>query len=486
MKNVVKAVPIAAVVLAAACGEAPTDVRTAEESAGQTFVLTQGSPAPVRSGPGQRPLSDLAAFPNLGGSVFSPMLLAGKGCDRSVRSITVRYTITGQQDDAASFQVSSVWTYNGSGWVGSWPVRVDVPARTALDAPMVRSVFATVINGTASASGEGSFTIVPFDVVTSGAAPLDVSVGDVTVHVEFEPCDVATSNSRPTLGLPAVPLSIEATSSAGASVDPLAYVTASDFEDGDLTAAVVCLPTAGAYALGDTQVDCSVQDSGGEQAQGGFTVRVVDTTPPEFANVPTGVVGRIAENAGGWAFDLSSFGITASDVPLATPVSDLAGIRCTTVDGTVLAVGSSTDVNCTASDQAGNEGAATFTVLVTLDMAVPGFLPPLRNESPYSAHKKGSTIPHKLRAPLFGDGTQATDLAACLKLVVINKGGGSSESFASQPDDFSTGSSVWRWDPDARQYLFNAKTAAWNPGIWETTVSCGGIVLARTIFELRK
>jgi hypothetical protein len=126
-------------------------------------------------------------------------------------------------------------------------------------------------------------------------------------------------------------------------------------------------------------------------------------------------------------------------------------------------------------------------VLVTLDATGIAFERPLRTESPYSAHKRGSTIPHRFGAPRYADGTQARDLAACLELVATTTGGGSTEAFTSQPDDFSAGSTAWRWDPDAGHYVFNAKTdASWPTGVWTTTVSCRGVVLARTIFELRR
>ena len=48
-------------------------------------------------------------------------------------------------------------------------------------------------------------------------------------------------------------------------------------------------------------------------------------------------------------------------------------------------------------------------------------------------------------------------------------------------NDYSAGSTIWRYDPDAGQYIFNLKTGTtspWDVGTWRTTVSYKGITLA--------
>ena len=93
------------------------------------------------------------------------------------------------------------------------------------------------------------------------------------------------TNTAPSLVLPN-DFSIEATSSAGAEVTYV--VTASDAQDGDLTAQVVCAPASGTtFSLGTTTVNCSVTDAGGLEASGSFVVTVEDTTPPKFLTFPT-------------------------------------------------------------------------------------------------------------------------------------------------------------------------------------------------------
>jgi hypothetical protein len=155
----------------------------------------------------------------------------------------------------------------------------------------------------------------------------------------------------------------------------------------------------------------------------------------------------------------------------------------------VLAIGSTTTVSCTAKDAIGNESvASTFDVFVGLNAPAGGFLPPLRMVAPYSAHRRGSTIPHKFLPPTYADGTPATDLAAGLHLVVQQLDG-TPDADAINGDDFSAGSTEWRYDPDAGQYIFNLKTGTtspWNIGTYRTTVSYAGVKLAETQFDLRR
>jgi hypothetical protein len=108
--------------------------------------------------------------------------------------------------------------------------------------------------------------------------------------------------------------------------------------------------------------------------------------------------------------------------------------------------------------------------------------------APYSAHRRGSTISHKFLPPTYADGTPATDLAAGLHLVVQQLDG-TPAADAINGDDFSAGSTEWRYDPDAGQYIFNLKTGTtspWNIGTYRTTVSYAGVKLAETQFDLRR
>ena len=146
-------------------------------------------------------------------------------------------------------------------------------------------------------------------------------------------------------------------------------------------------------------------------------------------------------------------------------------------------------MSCTAKDHIGNQSApSSFQVFVGLNINGTGFLPPLRMIAPFSSHKRGSTIPHKFLPPTYADGTPATDLAGGLRLV-LTRLDGSPDPASIDGDDYSAGSTAWRYDPDAGQYIFNLKTGTttpWDTGTWQTTASYAGITLATTQFDLRR
>ena len=472
---------VAAVAVLAACSESPTSV-TEEMPASGEIVITQGAPTPARSGEWLKPsLSDAAAEANLGGSSTTPLSLTPQTCSETAsQAVTVTYTITGRQANLASFKVNTRWEFNGTIWVGSVPTTVSVPVRAATDPATVRTVGLTVINGSTQEASTSTLLITPFDVTTSAPAALGVEDADVVIYVAFAPC--AVTNTEPTLVLPA-DMTVEATTSAGAAVTFL--VTATDAEDGDLTSAVVCAPESGTtFALGTTTVNCSVTDTGGLEATGSFVVTVVDTTPAFFTSFPSTTVNLIAADINGAVLDTDALGITVQDVG---NVSEPSTFACDYIAGTVFGIGSTTEVACTAQDAIGNESEpSTFEVFVGLNVSGQGFLTPLRMAAPFSAHKRGSTIPHKFLPPAYADGTPATDLAADLRLVIQRLDGlpGADEILV---NDYSTGSTEWRYDDT--HYIFNLKTGTttpWDIGTWATTVSYKGIVLASTQFDLRR
>lgn len=461
----------------AACSDSPT--ASDEQFLGE-LVITEGVSAPARIERVRPVFSDGAAAVNVGGSALSPLHLKPQSCEAS-QSVTLTYTVTGRQVNPASFKVNTVWTYNGTSWTPSSPVTVNVPAR-ANGAPATFFPVNITVVDQVTESGTASFTIVPFDLVTAPQATLNLAGANVTVHVAFAACPVL--NTPPTLVVPA-DMTVEATSSAGAAV---AYVvSASDMQDGDLTASVICTPASGStFALGTTTVQCSVTDNGGLSATGDFDIKVEDTTPPVFTSFPSATVQLIAANISGAVLDVPSLGITVADVG---NVSEPSTYNCDYVAGTALAIGSTTTVDCTATDAIGNESAiSSFDVFVGLNVSATGFLPPLRMSAPYSAHKRGSTIPHKFLPPTYADGTPATDLAGGLSLV-IRRIDALPDDDGIPVNDFSAGSTSWRYEVTDGHYIFNLKTGTsppWDIGTWTTTVSYAGIPLATTQFDFRR
>ena len=467
----------------------------AENSAGPSgdvsvltdLVVTEGIPTPLRTYR-ERPVLSVAGgavSSSVGGSVSTPVSLMASTCaSGSSQDITISYSITGNQVGTATFKVNTKWTYNGTGWTGSVPTTITVPPRGPSTPATIRVVTVTVENGSTAGSGSASFTVPAFDLTNSNAtgAKLSFSGDEIsTVFVEFTSCAVA--NTAPVLTLP-LGLTVEATSSAGAAVDFAAQVLASDAEQGDLSGSVVCTPASGStFALGTTSVNCSVTDAGGLSASGDFDVTVVDTTPAFFTSFPTTTLNLTAADKNGAALDLSGLGLAAEDVG---HVSEPATIDCD-YDGSPIAIGATLTVSCTTSDAIGNQSAeSSFDVFVGLDLSANcGFETPLRMSAPFSAHKRGSTIPHKICPPAYADGTPATDLADGLRLVLDYLGGSGTDDV--EANDNSTGSTAWRYDPVEGHYIFNLKSEKnWAEGSWQTTVSYAGIALASTSFVLKR
>ncbi|MGE5092900.1 MAG: HYR domain-containing protein, partial [Bacillota bacterium] len=362
MSKRVALLSMAALATLAACGETPTG--TSDPLSGE-IVVTEGVAAPAPAARPYRPsLSEVAsASASLGGSSSTPLSLKPQSCDAG-QQVVITYTVTGKQNNVASFDVNTSWTFDGSAWTGSVPTTVNVAARPVANAPgSTYQVTLTVLNASATSSGTSSFVVAPFNLSTTAPGALSLTTNahpNATINVAFAACPV--TNTAPTLVLP-TDMTVEATSSSGASVTFL--VTANDAQDGDLTSSVVCAPVSGStFALGETTVNCSVTDNGGLTTTGSFKVTVVDTTPAYFTSIPTGTITLIAANINGAVLDVPGLNITVADVG---GVSEPSTYACDYVTGTVLAIGSNTTVSCTAKDAIGNESvASTFDVFVGL------------------------------------------------------------------------------------------------------------------------
>jgi HYR domain len=143
----------------------------------------------------------------------------------------------------------------------------------------------------------------------------------------------------------------EATGPSGAIVT-WAQIYADDAISGQVAA--TCTPASGTqFVVGDTPVSCSAADTAGNTATAGFTVHVVDTTPPsltvpaDFLVAPTLTTGATV-----------TYQVTATDLVTANPT-----ISCTPASSTVFP-GGITTVDCTATDAAGNATSKSFKVTV--------------------------------------------------------------------------------------------------------------------------
>lgn len=173
---------------------------------------------------------------------------------------------------------------------------------------------------------------------------------------------VVQDTTDPVLMLPA-DITQEATGAAGAGVSWSASAT--DTVTGSI--ALTCSPASGStFALGGPHaVLCSATDGSGNTADGGFSVTVVDTTPP--AVTYTGPSTLEATGPSGAAAVLTG---EATDL-----VDGSLPATCTSADGAMLALGVH-EIVCTATDAAGNTGEARATVTV-VDTTAPTLSVPL-------------------------------------------------------------------------------------------------------------
>ncbi|MBA3854732.1 MAG: hypothetical protein C0503_09960 [Gemmatimonas sp.] len=151
-------------------------------------------------------------------------------------------------------------------------------------------------------------------------------------------------------------LTAEATSADGAAVN--FSVTALDAKDGAV-AVSLSAASGSVFPLGTTTVTATATDAAGNTATQTFTVTVADTTAPVIT-APANIVVEATSASGATA----TFAATATDATGAT-------VTYSAASGSTFALGTTT-VTATATDAAGNQSSATFTVTVR-DTTAPTF-----------------------------------------------------------------------------------------------------------------
>jgi len=150
---------------------------------------------------------------------------------------------------------------------------------------------------------------------------------------------------------------VDATSAAGAIVF---FMPPTAIDTDNAGTSVVCNPPSNTmFKIGDTTVICTASDPQGNKSDpgaGSFTVTVRDTFGPAFTPSTVTDITRPATSASGAVVSFSPLATDVVDGPI-TPV-------CKPLSGTVFQIGTS-PVVCTASDKAGNQSVAAFTVTVT-------------------------------------------------------------------------------------------------------------------------
>ena len=204
----------------------------------------------------------------------------------------------------------------------------------------------TLVAGAAS-SFTGSVSYRGSGVNSSDSAINRDSAMNVTATIE----DCTPIDTTPPVVTVPADMTVEATSAAGAVATFSA--SASDLVDGALTP--ICAPASGStFALGTTTVTCTATDAAGNTGSASFDVTVEDTTPP----VVTPPANVTAEATGPSGANVTYSGESATDL-----VDGAITPTCIPASGSTFALGTST-VNCSATDAAGNEGSASFSITV--------------------------------------------------------------------------------------------------------------------------
>ena len=161
---------------------------------------------------------------------------------------------------------------------------------------------------------------------------------------------VIVDTTAPTVHVPANQ-TLEATGPGGASFSWTA--TADDTVDTAVTP--TCDANSGdTFPLGETTVECSATDNAGNTGSASFTITVVDTTDP-VVMVPADIIAE-ATGPNGAA-------VTFDDATALDLVDGALAATCDANSGDTFPLGETT-VECSATDNAGNTGSASFTITV--------------------------------------------------------------------------------------------------------------------------
>lgn len=303
------------------------------------------------TGPGGA-VADFAAEVSAADVVDGPVAVScdpasGATFPLGVTTVTCAASDEAGNEGTAQFDVTVVDT--------TGPTISGTPDDFYVEATSAAGAIVTFTNPTALDLVDGGLLVdcVP---ASGGTFPLDAvtvvtcTATDAAGNPSSSSFEVFVSDTTsPILALPS-DITEEATGPDGAVVTYAA--TATDDVDPDVPA--TCVPPSGTtFALGTTPVACSATDDHGNVSSGGFQVSVVDTTAPDLV-LPADITAEATSAAG------ASVSFTVSAVDL---VSGAVAVTCTPPSGSTFGLGV-TEVDCAASDAAGNEATGSFTITV--------------------------------------------------------------------------------------------------------------------------
>ncbi|GAB3348564.1 hypothetical protein GCM10027430_09530 [Lysobacter tyrosinilyticus] len=335
----------------------------------------------------------------------------------------------------------------GNSASGSFTIKVQDTTAPILHLPANVTTEATGPNGAAVPFNAWAYDLVDTSVAMSCSpnSGTTFALGTTTVNCTgTDDAGNSTSGSftirvqdttAPILHLPAS-ITAEATGPNGAAVAFNAW----GYDLVDTSVAMTCSANSGdTFALGTTTVNCTGTDDAGNNTSGGFTIKVQDTTAPAIS-----AHGNVTATATGNSTATVNYGMpTASDL-----VDGTVAVNCTPPQG-AFNVGS-TDVNCTARDNHGNQGSRTFSVAV--NYAFTGFFQPVDNSPALNSVKAGNAVPVKFslggnQGMNIFQSNPASGVIAC----------GVTEGDAIE-ETVTAGSSSLQYDAGAGQYIYVWKT----------------------------
>ena len=238
------------------------------------------------------------------------------------------------------------------------PATVKFEVRKDGSTALTNDVTVTPSSQSFSSCGSENSKTATYKSDTPGIYKVSVSASDSSGSYNTNPAEftltvkAAADTTAPVLTLPD-DKTVEATSADGAEVTYTA--TAEDDVDGPVD--VSCTPASGStFPLGETTVECSATDEAGNEATGSFKVTVTkpaDTTAPVLTLPDDKTVE--ATSADGAEVTYTA---TAED-----DVDGPVDVSCTPASGSTFPLGETT-VECSATDEAGNEATGSFNVIV--------------------------------------------------------------------------------------------------------------------------
>ncbi len=211
--------------------------------------------------------------------------------------------------------------------------------------------------------------------------------------------------------------------------------------------------TPGAYDITVSVSDAGPGSYNTNSAKFTLTVTAAsDTTPPTLI-----LPGDISVHATSSSGAVVEYQVSATDDQDPNPT-----VACEPPSGSTFALGATT-VTCTAADASGNSATDTFTVTVTYDWS--DFDVPSSGKK--DSYKVGRTLP--VRFQLDGDSAGITDATATLSYRLD----GTSLKMDATSRAASTDGSLFRYDAEDDQYIFNWDTRGLAGGTYVLCIDLG-------------